>query len=30
MLSMWVTRNDFAAVITGMGVAALARLAGLG
>ena len=30
MVSMWLTRNDFAAVITGMGVAALARLAGLG
>jgi uncharacterized membrane protein len=30
MASMWLTRNDFVAVITGMGVAALARLAGLG
>lgn len=30
MVSMWLTRNDFAAVITGMGIAALARLAGLG
>ena len=30
MLSMWMTRNDFAAVLTGMGVAALARFAGLG
>jgi uncharacterized membrane protein len=30
MISMWLTRSDFVAVITGMGVAALARLAGLG
>ena len=30
MLSMWLTRNDFVAVISGMGVAALARIAGLG
>ena len=30
MLSMWLTRNDFVAVISGMGVAALARFAGLG
>ena len=30
MLAMWVTRSDFAAVIIGMGVAALLRLAGLG
>lgn len=30
MVSMWLTRNDFAAVITGMGIAALARFAGLG
>lgn len=30
MVSMWLTRSDFVAVITGMGVAALARLAGLG
>ena len=30
MVLMWFTRNDFAAVMTGMGVAALARLAGLG
>lgn len=30
MVSMWLTRNDFVAVISGMGVAAGARLAGLG
>ncbi len=30
MVSMWLTRNDFAAVITGMGIAALARFAELG
>lgn len=30
MLSMWRTRNDFVAVISGMGIAALARFAGLG
>lgn len=30
MLSMWLTRSDFVAVITGMGIAALARFAGLG
>lgn len=30
MVSMWLTRNDFAAVITGMGAATLARSAGLG
>lgn len=30
MLSMWVTRSDFVAVITGMGIAALARFAGMG
>jgi uncharacterized membrane protein len=30
MVSMWLTRNDFVAVVTGMGIAALARLAGLG
>lgn len=30
MLSMWLTRSDFVAVITGMGVAALARFAGMG
>lgn len=30
MASMWLTRSDFVAVITGMGIAALARLAGLG
>ena len=29
MVSMWLTRSDFVAVITGMGVAALARLAGI-
>ena len=29
MISMWLTRSDFVAVITGMAVAALARLAGL-
>jgi uncharacterized membrane protein len=29
MVSMWLTRSDFVAVIAGMGVAALARLAGL-
>ena len=30
MVSMWLTRSDFVAVIAGMGIAALARLAGLG
>ena len=30
MISMWLTRSDFVAVITGIGIAALARLAGLG
>ena len=30
MLSMWLTRSDFVAVITGMTIAALARFAGLG
>lgn len=30
MLSMWLTRSDFVAVITGMGIAALARFAGVG
>ena len=30
MASMWLTRSDFVAVITGMAVAALARFAGLG
>jgi uncharacterized membrane protein len=30
MVTMWLARNDFAAVIAGMGVAALARFAGLG
>ena len=30
MLSMWLTRNDFVAVVSGMAVAALARFAGLG
>jgi uncharacterized membrane protein len=30
MLSMWLTRSDFVAVITGMGIAALARFAGIG
>lgn len=30
MLSMWMVRSDFVAVIVGMGVAALARLYGLG
>lgn len=30
MVSMWLTRNDFVAVITAMGIAALARFAGLG
>ena len=30
MVSMWLTRSDFVAVIVGMGVAALVRLYGLG
>lgn len=30
MVSMWLTRSDFVAVMTGMGVAAAARFAGLG
>lgn len=30
MAAMWLTRNDFVAVIAGMGVAAAARFAGLG
>lgn len=30
MASMWLTRSDFVAVITGMGIAALARFAGVG
>jgi uncharacterized membrane protein len=30
MVSMWLTRSDFVAVITGMGIAALVRIAGLG
>lgn len=30
MVSMWLTRSDFVAVITGMGIAALGRFAGLG
>jgi uncharacterized membrane protein len=30
MLSMWLMRSDFVAVITGMGIAALARFAGMG
>ena len=30
MAAMWLTRNDFAAVIAGMSVAAAARFAGLG
>lgn len=29
MVSMWLTRSDFVAVVTGMGVAALARFAGM-
>lgn len=29
MASMWLTRSDFVAVITGISVAALARLAGM-
>jgi uncharacterized membrane protein len=30
MISMWLTRSDFVAVITGMGMAAAARYFGLG
>jgi uncharacterized membrane protein len=30
MVSMWLTRSDFVAVIVGMGVAALVRFYGLG
>lgn len=29
MISMWLTRNDFIAVLTGMGVAAAARFLGM-
>ena len=30
LATMWLTRSDFVAVVAGMGIAALARLAGFG